>query len=148
MNVASGKVAAMPPFKAHVRNGRLLLDYPTDLPDGEVVYLQFVDRLVSIDGDDVDLPDDERAERHREIELSIAEADAGQTEDFAKVLAELRQRHQIRATKLIVKFEISRRARRQIDKIDAWWTGDRPSTHSKFSDELDRAERLLREIPR
>ena len=48
---------------------------------------------------------------------------------------------------MIVKFEISRRARRQIDKIDAWWTGNRPSTHSKFSDELDRAERLLRENP-
>ena len=85
----------MQPLKAHVRNGRLLLDQPTDLPDGEVVYLQFVDRLVSIDGDDVDLPDGERAELHRELELSIAEADAGQTEGFAKVLAELRQRHQV-----------------------------------------------------
>jgi hypothetical protein len=95
MDVAGGRVAVMQPLKDHVRNGRLLLDQPTDLPDGEVVYLQFVDRLVSIDGDDVDLPDEERAELHRELELSIAEADAGQTEDFAKVLAELRQRHQI-----------------------------------------------------
>ena len=81
---------AMQPLKAHVRNGRLLLDEPTDLPDGEIVYLQLVDGIASIDGDGLD--DEERAQLHRELEASIAEADAGQTEDFAKVLAELRQR--------------------------------------------------------
>jgi plasmid stabilization system protein ParE len=46
-----------------------------------------------------------------------------------------------------VKFEISRRARRQIDKIQAWWTDNRPAAHSMFLDELDRAERLLRGNP-
>jgi hypothetical protein len=30
---------AMQPLKAHVRNGRLVLDEPTDLPEGEVVEL-------------------------------------------------------------------------------------------------------------
>ena len=80
----------MQPLKAHVRNGRLLLDEPTDLPDGDIVFLQLMDGIVSIDGDG--LGDEERAELHRELEASIAEADAGQTEDFAKVLAELRQR--------------------------------------------------------
>jgi len=79
----------MQPLKAQVRNRRLLLDAPTDLPDGDV-YLQLVDGIVSIDGDGLD--DEQRAQLHRELEASIAEADAGQTEDFAKVLAELRQR--------------------------------------------------------
>jgi hypothetical protein len=44
--------------------------------------------IVNDDG----LDDDERAQLHRELEASIAEADRGQTEDFSKVLAELRQR--------------------------------------------------------
>lgn len=46
-----------------------------------------------------------------------------------------------------VKFVISRRARRQIDKIDAWWTGNRPSAYSRFQEEMDRVERLLRDNP-
>jgi len=46
-----------------------------------------------------------------------------------------------------VKFEISRRARRQIDKIHRWWTGNRPEARSLFLDELDSAERLLRSNP-
>jgi len=81
----------MQPLKAHVHNGRLVLDEPTDLPEGEVVYLQPMDGIVAVvDGDDLD--DEERAALHRELEASIAEADAGQTEDFATVLAELRRR--------------------------------------------------------
>ena len=80
----------MQPLRAHVRNGRLVLDEPTELPEGEVVYLQLVDGIVAEDGDDLD--DDERAALHAELEASIAEAEAGQTVDFAEVLAELRQR--------------------------------------------------------
>jgi hypothetical protein len=80
----------MQTLKAHVRNGRLLLDEPTDLPEGDVVYLHVADELVRI-GDD-GLGDEERAALYHELEASIAEADAGHTEDFATVLAELRQR--------------------------------------------------------
>lgn len=83
----------MKPLKAHVRNGRLVLDEPTDLPEGDVVYLQPLAGIVRMGGDDLDLTEEEQAELHRELELSIAEADSGDTEDFAKVLAELRQRH-------------------------------------------------------
>jgi hypothetical protein len=79
----------MPPLKAHVHNGRLVLDEPTDLPEGEVVYLQPVDAVVAADVDDLD--DQERATLHRELDASMAEADAGETEDFATVLAELRR---------------------------------------------------------
>ncbi len=80
----------MQPLRAHVLKGRLVLDEPTDLPEGEVVYLQLVEGIVA-DGV-ADLDDDERALLHAELEASIAEADAGETVDFAQVIAELRQR--------------------------------------------------------
>jgi hypothetical protein len=79
----------MQPLKAHVKNGRIVLDEPTDLPEGQVVYLQPVDGFVVVDRDDLDA--DARAALHAELEASIAEADAGETDDFAKVLTELRQ---------------------------------------------------------
>ena len=80
----------MQSLKAHVKDGRIILDDPTDLPEGEVVYVRLVDTIVADDKDDSD--DAERAALHRELDASIAEADAGQTEDFARVLTELRQR--------------------------------------------------------
>jgi hypothetical protein len=77
-------------MKARVRNGRLVLDEPTDLPEGHIVELVQLTALLASGGDDLD--DEERAELQRELDASIEEADAGQTEDFAKVLSELRQR--------------------------------------------------------
>lgn len=77
-------------MKAQVRNGRLVLDEPTDLPEGEVVELVQLGDVLATGGDELD--DDARAALHREIQASIEEADAGETEDFAKVLSELRQR--------------------------------------------------------
>jgi hypothetical protein len=77
----------MQPLKAQVKNGRLILDEPTELPEGEVVYLQLVEGMTADDG----LDDDERAALHRELEASIAEADAGGTEDFVEVIAQLRR---------------------------------------------------------
>jgi hypothetical protein len=41
---------------AQVKNGRLTLDEPTDLPEGSVVPLEIAD-----DWDDLDLDDEERA---------------------------------------------------------------------------------------
>ena len=80
----------MQSLKAYVKNGRLLLDEPTDLPEGEVIELMPVDEVLAAGGDELD--DEERAELHAELSASIAEAEAGQTVDFAEVLAELRQR--------------------------------------------------------
>lgn len=80
----------MPPLKAHVHNGRLVLDEPTDLPEGQVVLLQFAEGLVGYTNDELD--EDERAALHRELEASLGEADAGETVDFAARVAELRQR--------------------------------------------------------
>jgi hypothetical protein len=79
---------AMQPLKAHVHNGRLVLDEPTDLPEGEVVELVPLDEVLARGGDY--LNDEERAELHRALEESIAEAEAGQLIDADEVLAELR----------------------------------------------------------
>jgi len=46
-----------------------------------------------------------------------------------------------------VKFEISKRARRQIEKIQGWWSENRPASHGLFLDELATAERHLRTSP-
>lgn len=78
------------PLRAHVRNGRIVVDEPTDRPEGELIYVQLVDGVVADDRDN--LADEQRAALHRELDASIAEAEAGETEDFAQVLAELRQR--------------------------------------------------------
>ena len=80
----------MPPLKAHVHNGRLVLDAPTDLPEGEIVYLVPTSGLVAEANDAVDA--EETADLHRELEASIGEADSGETEDFGELLARLRAR--------------------------------------------------------
>jgi len=72
----------MQPLKAHVHNGHLVVDEPTDLPEGEVVYLQVVD------GDDMD--DDEREALHGSIRESIEQMNKGQLIDADEVLARLR----------------------------------------------------------
>lgn len=71
---------------AQVKNGRLTLDEPTDLPEGTQVPLEVAD-----DWDDLD--DDERAALHRELTASIAERKAGApTSSAEEVLAELASR--------------------------------------------------------
>ncbi|MBI3201758.1 MAG: hypothetical protein HYZ29_09470 [Myxococcales bacterium] len=77
-------------LKAQVKNGRLVLDEPTDLPEGEVVFLQLVDGVVAPADDNMDPV--ERAALHEELEASLAEADAGQTADFGQMIGELRSR--------------------------------------------------------
>ncbi len=77
----------MQPLKAHVHNGRLVLDEPTDLPEGEVVHLQPVEAVVAVDEDELD--DDERARLHQALDEGIAAARAGNhvdAEDFVNEL--------------------------------------------------------------
>jgi hypothetical protein len=75
----------MQPLKAHVRNGRLVLDEPTDLPEGEVVYLQPLDATL-----DDEFDDEERAQLREALHEGIEQMKAGQTLDVAEALAELR----------------------------------------------------------
>jgi hypothetical protein len=60
----------MPAYKAHVENGRIVLDEPTDLPDRTELYV-----LPIRDGDELDV--EERAALHAAIEEAENELDAG-----------------------------------------------------------------------
>lgn len=74
-------------FKAHVKNGRLVLDEPTDLPEGEVIELVPLDEVLA---DDDEFTAEERAEIRAELEASLAEANEGNLIDADVALAELR----------------------------------------------------------
>jgi hypothetical protein len=75
-----------PTLIAHVKNGRLVLDEPTDLAEGSAVPLEIAD-----DWDELD--DEERAALHGEIAASIAERKAGgPTFSAEEVLDELGSR--------------------------------------------------------
>ena len=67
-------------LKARVRNGRLVLDEPTTLPEGAEIELVVAD----------DLDDDERAELDQSLDEALDEAHAGNTVDGPEFLARLR----------------------------------------------------------
>lgn len=75
-------------LKAHVHNGRLVLDEPTDLPEGEVVELVPLDEVLANGGDNLD--DEERERLHESLREGIEQMKAGKTIDAAEALAELR----------------------------------------------------------
>jgi hypothetical protein len=75
-------------LKAHVRGGRLVLDEPTELPEGEVVELVPLDEVLANGGDYLD--DEERKRLHESLRESLRQIEAGQTVDAATALAELR----------------------------------------------------------
>lgn len=74
----------MPKLIARVRNGRLVLDAPTNLPDGTKVELEPVEEL--------DLTPDERAALDAAIEESAAQADRGEVVSGDEALRRLRAR--------------------------------------------------------
>jgi len=80
--------SAMRALKAHVKAGRLVLDEPTNLPDGEVVELVPLDEVLASGGDYLD--DEGRERLHESLRESIRQLRAGQTLDAATALAELR----------------------------------------------------------
>jgi hypothetical protein len=84
----------MQPVKAHVRNGRLVLDEPTDRPEGEEVELVPLDEVLAHGVDYLD--DDERAALHRSIGEGIEDFERGDTEDAFEFLARLKARREDR----------------------------------------------------
>jgi hypothetical protein len=78
----------MQPLRAHVKNGRLVLDEPTELPEGEVIELVPIDDVLERGGDYLD--EEERAELHKAIREGIDQMKAGNLIDADKALAELR----------------------------------------------------------
>lgn len=71
----------MATIRGYVRNGRIVVDEPTDLPEGSEV------ELVRADQDE--MSDDERAELDRVLIAAIRSAREGYTVDADDVLAEL-----------------------------------------------------------
>jgi hypothetical protein len=70
-----------------VHNGRLVLDEPTDLPEGQIVELVLADDVLAADEH---LDDEERSQLHESIQESIDQMKAGELIDGAQALAELR----------------------------------------------------------
>lgn len=75
-------------LRAHVRGRRIVLDEPTDLPEGEVIELVPLDEVLANGGDYLD--DEERERLHASLREGIRQMKAGQTTDAAVALAELR----------------------------------------------------------
>jgi hypothetical protein len=76
----------MQALTAKVRNGRLVLDEPTNLPEGAEV------RVALVDTDD--LTDDERAEVHASIERGILDIEEGRVVDHSRIKEVLRKTRQ------------------------------------------------------
>jgi hypothetical protein len=72
-------------LKGRVKSGRLIVDEPTDLPEGTEV------ELLPLDPGDW-LSDDDRAALHRALLESDADSEAGRVVDAEAVLRELRSR--------------------------------------------------------
>lgn len=75
----------MAALKAHVRNGRLVLDEPTDLPEGSEVEL-----VPRGDGWD-DLGDEDRARLHAALDESDEDIAAGRVHSAEEVLRAVRR---------------------------------------------------------
>jgi hypothetical protein len=70
-------------LKAHVVNGRIVVDEPTDLPDGTELYL-----VPAASGDDMN--DEERAELEGAIQEGLDDFAAGRVVDEETIRAKLR----------------------------------------------------------
>ena len=69
-------------MKACVRNGRLVLDEPTDLPEGTEIELVPLDDLAG-------MTDEERARVEASLRRAEADHDAGRLYSQAEMLAEI-----------------------------------------------------------
>ena len=75
----------MSPLRALVRNGRLVLDEPTDLPEGTIVDLAPVDSWDALD-------DADRQALHEALARSADDAAHGRVVPAEQVLKKLRER--------------------------------------------------------
>ena len=73
--------------KARVQNGRLVLDEPTDLPDGAEVEVLLIDD---------DLTAAERAELHASLDRALDDSEAGRGMDVWEFLERYRARREDR----------------------------------------------------
>ena len=80
-------LGGMQPLKAHVHKGRLVLDEPTDLPEGEIVELVPLRDILDDDADGLD--DEERARLHESLVESFEQIKRGEAIDGPQALAEI-----------------------------------------------------------
>lgn len=76
---------AMSPLRAHVLNGRIVVDEPTDLPEGTELYLQPMNDIDHMDAE-------ERAALEESIEEGYADFERGDHEDALAFSKELLKR--------------------------------------------------------
>ncbi len=82
------------PLHAVVKNGRLELDEPTPLPEGQVFELVAIDKPIDKPIDDAtdELDDEERARLHASIDRGLADREAGRTVPASEVIEMLQTR--------------------------------------------------------
>jgi hypothetical protein len=76
---------AVTALKAHIVNGRIVVDEPVDLPDGAEVQVYLYDASAEA------MSAEERAALERALERSLVQADAGELIESDEVLAELQR---------------------------------------------------------
>lgn len=84
-----GEVVDLPPMRARkvqVKDGRLVLDEPTDLPDGAEVEVLIVDD---------ELTPEERAELHASLDRALDDSEAGPGMDVWDFLERYRARGEV-----------------------------------------------------
>jgi hypothetical protein len=75
-------------LKVQVKNGRLVLDEPTDLPDGAEVEVVVIDD---------DLTPEERAHLHASLDRALDDSEAGRSMDVGEYLKQYRARRENRS---------------------------------------------------
>jgi hypothetical protein len=73
----------MQTLKAYVRNGRLVMDEPTEIPEGSEIEL-----AIAADADDLD--EEERERLHRALRKSWASAKRGKTRPAQAIVRKLK----------------------------------------------------------
>lgn len=76
---------AVTALKAHIVNGRIVVDEPVDLPDGAEIHVYLYDASAEA------ISADERAALERALERGLEQADAGELVEADDVLAELQR---------------------------------------------------------
>lgn len=81
---------AMRPLRAHVQNGRLILEEPTDLPEGQAIDLVPLDEVLANGGDYLD--ENDRVRLHESIGRGLEDVSAGRTVTAEELISKLKKR--------------------------------------------------------
>lgn len=84
----SGKLGVMQALKVQVKNGRLLVDEPTDLPEGAEVEVVVLDD---------DLSPEEREALHASLDRAMDDSEAGRGMDADEFFEQYRARRENRS---------------------------------------------------